>query len=124
MVSGQWRAAVVGISVVFLLATGCRKDSGAAANATDEPVDNVAAIAEAAGNPAVVAKLAAADSLDGKVDGVISRCGGYALHMDGSPTHTLTVGKYTMQFCSRRCRSGFASDPVKRILALSISDGD
>lgn len=109
------RLLVSGLVVILCMVVGCRKPSGTHVDA--------AALAEAAGHPEVVAKLAAADAVDGSVDGVVSLCAGCSLGMAGSDEHTLTIGHYTMYFCSDHCRSGFTGDVVKRILAISIPDG-
>ncbi len=110
---------VVGFAVALVAALGCRKESIPA----EKTVASAAKLAEAAGNPAVVAKLVAADAVDGAVDGVVTRCGGCKLGMDGTDELTLTVGDHKMRFCSNHCQSSFAGDPTKRILALSIPDG-
>ncbi len=109
------RLLVGGLAAVLCAVVGCRKPSG-----TD---GDAAALAEAAGHPEVVAKLAAADAVDGSVDGVVAQCAGCRLGMAGSDEHTLTIGRYKMYFCSDHCRSGFTGDVAARILAISIPDG-
>lgn len=122
------RWTVTGLGLVMLTLTGCSKDSqsteksGTAAGDVAGAVETAAA--EAAADPAVVAKLTAADALDGTVDGVVSRCAGCSLGMDGSDKHALTVGAHKMHFCSDHCRSTFAKDVTKGILALSVPSGE
>ena len=68
----------------------------------------------------VEAKLAKADSFDGKTDKVVSKCPSCALGMDGSNEHALKVSGYKLHFCSTACKTGFETDTVKAILALQI----
>jgi len=79
-----------------------------------------AADAPAAGASAVEAKLAAADALDGKVDKIVTRCGGCKLGMDGKAELAFETHGYTMHFCTPDCRERFAKDTEKEVLALTI----
>lgn len=64
-------------------------------------------------------RLVAADTADGKVDHVVSKCIGCSLHMDGLPAHASVVGEYTVEFCSKSCQAGFAKDPAKATAFLA-----
>lgn len=68
----------------------------------------------------VVAKLAKADAVDGKVDKVVSKCAACDLGMDGSPAIVLKVHDYSLHFCSAGCKEGYESDPDKAIMAMTI----
>lgn len=72
----------------------------------------------------VEAKLAQADVLDGSEDHVVHRCAACLLKMDGSEEYSLKVGKYTMHFCTAKCRERFEDDPSEAILAMKIPEGD
>jgi hypothetical protein len=58
-----------------------------------------------------LAKLAAADMLDGKEDKVITRCASCGLHMLGDPKFTCRIGEYTLQSCTDHCSHAVCDDP-------------
>ena len=77
--------------------------------------------AKLAPNPTTVeARLAMADSKDGKTDKVITKCCGCNLHMDGKAENKLDVHGYTLQFCSPDCKGKFAKDPDASVMAMKI----
>lgn len=75
-----------------------------------------------ASSPEMDARLLLADRHDGSEDKVVARCGGCALHMDGSAAHALTVGDYQMHFCSDFCQKTFADKPEESVLALAVPE--
>ena len=64
------------------------------------------------------ARLAAADTADGKTDHVIEKCVNCKLQMAGKPEFTATVADYRVQLCSAGCKKAFEGDPGKLLLAL------
>jgi hypothetical protein len=62
----------------------------------------------------VVAKLAKADAVDGKVDKIVTKCGGCDLGMDGKSEIVLNVRDYKMQFCNPGCKERFEKIPTPR----------
>ena len=69
------------------------------------------------------ARLALADQVDGTKDGVVARCAGCMLGMDGSADHALQVGDFQMRFCSDVCRGLFAEDVQKSVMAMTVPEG-
>ena len=94
--------------MVVAVAPGCRKDEVA------QPAPPLSEAAKVV--------LAKADLTDGAADGVVSKCAGCSLRMDGSADHPLVAGEYTMRFCSDECRKGFSKDLEKSILAMKVSE--
>jgi len=72
--------------------------------------------------PAIAAKLAAADLLDGSEDQTVHKCSGCALNMDGNAEHAIKVGDYAMHFCSEFCTSGFAENTAEKITNLPVPE--
>jgi YHS domain-containing protein len=70
----------------------------------------------------VLAKLAAADALDGKTDKIVTRCPSCALKMDGSSEHTLVAHGYTLYFCTDACKERFEADTTKALADLKIPE--
>ncbi|UCE60229.1 MAG: hypothetical protein JSU63_00480 [Phycisphaerales bacterium] len=70
----------------------------------------------------LVAKLAKADRLDGKVDKIVTRCASCAFNMDGKPEHTLKAEDYTLHFCTETCAQQFAKNLTKSVLAMNIPE--
>ncbi|MGO8752814.1 MAG: hypothetical protein ACLQNE_43280 [Thermoguttaceae bacterium] len=64
--------------------------------------------------------LAKADLADGTADKIVSKCAACDLAMDGSKEHALTVGQYTLLFCSEECKQGFAKDLEKSVLGIKL----
>lgn len=60
-----------------------------------------------------LAKLAAADQVDGKVDKVVSKCPACMLSMDGSAKHTSHLEGYTVHSCHQACAAALEKDPEK-----------
>jgi len=107
------------VCVVGMVAfAGCKKNGGS--RQTEAPKSDTA---DAAQNPEVLAKLAKADALDGAEDHVVHRCASCRLGMDGDEKNALTVGEYTMHFCSPGCKERFGEDLTKNVLALAIPEG-
>ncbi len=112
----RWAAVLL---VVCSVSAGCESKESATpkAPAAKKPA---AAQKPAAGATAVVAKLAAADALDGKVDKIVTRCGGCKLGMDGKAELAFETHGYKMLFCNPGCKKRFAEDTEKEVLALTI----
>lgn len=70
----------------------------------------------------IMAKLAAADLLDGKADKTVVRCAGCALGMDGSPDHALESHGYTLYFCKAECAERFSENIDASILSMEIPE--
>ncbi len=68
----------------------------------------------------VMAKLAAADLLDGKSDKVVSKCASCALAMNGDPQQAWETHGYSLHFCSAGCKSGFEKQGDQAILTMEI----
>jgi hypothetical protein len=92
---------------------------GAACNRTESGAD--------AGKATTVstemqARLAMADEVDGTKDSIVERCAGCRLGMQGSAEHPLQVGDFEMHFCSADCRTRFAEDVEKSVLAMTTPE--
>jgi hypothetical protein len=98
---------------VVLLA-GCGGESPPPEESASAP-----APAEIEITPALQAKLAGADLMDGTEDKVVSRCTGCGLAMEGSDEHTVAVGDYELHFCSESCRDNVTDEAI---LALVIPE--
>jgi hypothetical protein len=109
-------------SLALALIAGWACGPGTGQPAADEEIVEPAAEAESPAVEDVEAKLALADAFDGTVDGIVARCPGCALGMDGSAEHTLRVAGHELRFCSASCMESFADEPEARILALVIPD--
>ncbi len=117
---------VVGCLSVALMLTampGCSKEEPAETESAKKDIgaEKVGAD-DAKVKVKVEAKLARADSFDGKTDKVVSKCPSCALEMDGSNEHALKVSGYKLHFCSADCKTGFEKDTTKAILALQIPE--
>ncbi len=119
-------ARFVGYSVfclltVFLvtLSGGCSKDVS-----SNKPAPDAAKTvkAEKESPSEVMAKLAKADQLDGKVDKIVAKCASCALSMDGNAKHTLTAHGYTLYFCKADCAERFGKDIDASIRSLKIPE--
>ena len=102
--------------LVAAVAWGCGSQEGesAAGHAADAVKEQGSAVAQAA----MVQILAAADAADGSEDKVVSKCAGCKLGMDGSADYTLKVKEYEMHFCGADCKSHFAEDTEKAVMAM------
>jgi hypothetical protein len=94
--------------VAFLTFLACSKQEAPAA-AAPMPV-----------TAETVAKLAAADALDGAVDKVVHRCAGCMLGMDGKAEFPLQVQDYTLHLCKQGCLDRLKADPAKEIAGLTV----
>ncbi len=115
------------LSVALMLAAapGCKKEEPGQTKPAGEDISvKKVGAADAKGKVTVKvkmeAKLARADSFDGKTDKVVSKCPSCALGMDGSSAHALKVSGYELHFCSADCKTGFEKDTTKAVLALKI----
>ena len=70
----------------------------------------------------IMAKLAAADLLDGKADKTVVRCASCALGMDGIAEHALQAHGYTLHFCQANCAQRFGKDIQGSVLAMEIPE--
>ena len=111
------------LSVALILAAmpGCRKEKPVQKESAKEEV-KVDKDIDTDRTAAVEAKLAEADTFDGKTDKVVSKCASCELGMDGKSEHALEISGYTLHFCSEDCRTGFEKDTTKAILALKIPE--
>jgi hypothetical protein len=114
--------AVLLIAAVAGGVLGCGEKAEQHAEAAKSHVDAAMDHGTAEVSAQVVALLAKADAVDGKVDHVVSQCSGCKLKMAGSPDHALQVGDYTMRFCSTGCQEHFAEGTEEAILAMEIPD--
>jgi hypothetical protein len=101
---------------VMLIALGCSGQEGETANEQAEAAD--AQGGDAVAQAEILTILAAADAADGTEDKVVSKCAGCKLGMDGSADYALTVENYEMHFCGADCKSHFADDTEKAVMAL------
>ena len=123
MTRGGLMVLVVGVGISV---GACQKEKSASESAgkvaveaaKEQPADKTADPSEQAGK--LSAMLAKADQLDGAEDKVVSRCGGCKLRMDGDSEHALETSGYTLHFCCKDCKNGFAADTAKSILSLNI----
>ncbi len=111
------------MALMLVAMPGCNEEEPAKTSSAtaDIGVDKVAD-ADAKVKMKIEAKLAKADSFDGKTDNVVSKCLSCALVMDGSNEHALKVSGYKLHFCSEECKTGFEKDTTKAILALKIPE--
>lgn len=104
----HWTFSLIPLALAVTLLPGCRKKEQSAQAVRPDPK--------------VAAVLAKADAFDGTPDKVVAKCGGCALKMDGSETHTIEVQGYTLRFCSDDCKQRFEKDPAKAILAMNVPE--
>jgi hypothetical protein len=67
---------------------------------------------------AALAKLVAADKLDGKEDKVITKCPACMLNMDGHEKHSSQLEGYTVHSCHQACAEALETDPEKVLARL------
>lgn len=77
---------------------------------------------EAGEDAKIMAKLAAADLLDGTADKTVVKCASCALSMDGTAEHALEAHGYTLYFCRAGCAERFGKDVDASILAMEIPE--
>ena len=111
-VSVTW---VCGLTALLGVACGGNETAEDTAQATPPPATTVTSEMQA--------RLVLADQVDGTKDGVVARCAGCMLGMDGSADHALQVGDFQMQFCSDVCRGLFAEDVQKSVMAMTVPEG-
>lgn len=111
------------VALMLVAMPGCNEEEPAQTSSAkaDIGVDKVAA-ADAKVKMKIEAKLAKADSFDGKSDKVVSKCLSCGLGMDGSDEHAVKVSGYKLHFCSADCKAGFEKDTTKAVLALKIPE--
>ena len=109
-----------GMLVIF----GCRQEGGP--SPVVPPPEAIAPDAppEVAVTPEMAEVLSKADALDGQDDKIVSLCASCALGMDGSKEHALTVGEYTMYFCTDDCRQAFSEDISQSVLGMKLPAPD
>ena len=92
-----------------LLACGAPSTDGKPASAPAAAAVPVpAATTPAPIDPACVQK---ADAADGATDGVVHKCAGCTLLMEGDPAHASTHGGVTLHSCSPGCKERLDADP-------------
>jgi YHS domain-containing protein len=87
-----------------------------AADAAGHAAEHVPALDEAA----MKAVLTYADNADGAEDGVVSKCIGCALSMDGKTDHTVEHHGYEFHLCSDHCQEAFEKDPAAVIAKIEL----
>jgi hypothetical protein len=134
MMSNSRRSIISGILAIVLLVVltaGCgtapqEEEAAVEASPPGEAAVETSPRAEAGpdldADPAMLAKLEAADALDGSTDKVVSRCPGCALRMEGDADYALDVHGYELHFCSDDCRDGFSEKVEEALLALTIPE--
>ena len=65
-----------------------------------------------------LAKLVAADKVDGKEDKVVSKCPACMLSMNGSAKHSTELEGYTVHSCHPSCAEALETDPEKVLARL------
>lgn len=108
----------LGLTLASLVVVGCTAESSETTTPTSQP--SAAPSMSMGDTTAILAKLTAADAVDGTTDKVVGKCAGCALGMDGSPDHKLEMEGYAMHFCSAGCKDGFSADTAKKVLAMNI----
>ena len=119
---------VLFLSVAVLTFAGCageNQEPAAEAEMAAETADIASAeaaeiVISEANMEAVLTVLAAADGVDGVEDGVIAKCPGCSLMMEGSADHAMTVADHELHFCSDSCRDRFAENAEASLIALEI----
>ncbi len=91
--------------LVLLLACGGPAVEGAP---TPAPVATPVATTPTPIDPACVQK---ADAADGAADGVVHKCAGCTLLMEGDPAQASTHGGVTLHSCSSGCKERLDADP-------------
>jgi len=112
------RAVWPALALIVLLAWGCGPGTGE--SVSEEDLAEPAVEADASSRQDVEAKLALADEFDGAADGVVSRCPGCGLAMEGSEEYAVRLAGYEIRFCSAGCKKTFEADPEAAILALAL----
>jgi hypothetical protein len=107
----------VAVATLFGCGGGGGPETAASAEAAENPVR---VTVKAENLPAVRTTLALADRLDGVEDGVVHRCAGCALGMDGSADHAVVAAGHTLHFCSDGCRKRFVARAEPALLALEV----
>jgi hypothetical protein len=113
--SGASIAWAFGVSALLCVACGGKETAEVTPQAKAPPATTVTSEMQA--------RLVLADQVDGTKDGVVARCAGCMLGMDGSADHALAVGDFQMHFCSDVCRGQFAEDVQKSVMAMSVPEG-
>jgi hypothetical protein len=91
------------LALTILFACSPSTPEASAPGPANAPAAPVATI-----DPACVAK---ADAADGATDGVVQKCAGCTLLMDGDPAHASTHGGATFHSCSDGCKARLDADP-------------
>ena len=124
---------IAGLAAVFVAAIALSA-CGQAEKAADEAAEAASAAAEQAGDvaeqaaeqvatldeAAMKAVLTYADGADGAEDGVVSKCAGCALAMDGKADHVVERHGYEFHLCSEHCQETFEKDQPR----VSVGDID
>ncbi len=104
---------VMGIAVL----SGCGQQPDSTSDTSAESGTTQTTV-EVTVTPEMEAVLAKADALDGESDKTIKRCASCKLGMDGSSENALSVGQYTMHFCTGDCKAAFSKDVTASVLAM------
>jgi YHS domain-containing protein len=102
------------------LVTGCKSEDPPA-DVPKEPAATAAASAAPADQATVLAKLVAADKLDGTEDKVVTKCYMCGLGMDGEEKFAAEYEGYTVHLCSDHCLEEFKKDPASVIAQTDVS---
>lgn len=101
----------------LLIVLGCGEDPSPPAAPAAGPV--VAAVPPTADT---LAKLAAADRLDGTEDKIVTLCPACQLHMHGKAQFSCQVGEYLVHGCSASCRDRVARDPNGLFAGIDVPE--
>lgn len=111
--------ALIAVLVAVLLA-GCapaEQETGQSAEPAAEAAEQAAEqVPVSMDEAAMKAVLTYADAADGNEDGVVSKCAGCALAMDGKVEHTVQYEGYEFHLCSDHCQKSF-EESAEAVLA-------
>jgi YHS domain-containing protein len=104
------------VLVAAALVTGCKSEAPPA----DVPKEPAAVSAAPADQATVLARLVAADKLDGVEDKVVTKCYLCGLGMDGEEKFAAEYEGYTVHLCSDHCLEEFNKDPASVIAQTDV----
>jgi YHS domain-containing protein len=114
------RASIAIVLLASMLVMGC-KEKTPPADVPKEPAKDAATTSAApVDSAAVLAKLAAADKLDGAEDKLVSKCYMCSLGMDGEEQYTAEYEGYKVRLCSDHCLEEFNKDPAGVIARTDV----
>ena len=109
------------LAIVALLALACAGGQETAAPAAEAETPAETPASDAAGShDLLMARLKAADLVDGTEDKVVERCSGCGLVMDGNADHAIQHEGYELHFCSDGCQDKFSENTTEALLAMDL----